>query len=417
MHNVNLAAALSPTVVNLSNDAGHNYTFSGTGDVAGQGSPPQARHQHADRHDAGERLHRGTYIQNGTLAVGIANALPVAGTVTIGDTATSGTLDLDGFGQTLPAWPPPAPPPARPSPTTAALAATLAYAGGSSSFGSTIRDRSRQTLLAVTSGVLSLTGRVIHRAPPPSAPAHSPWARRHHHRQPGRHKRPGVLAGSVTNGLSGTRFADRRRRDRDDLPAQQLQRWHATSRTAPSSWRRLCPADHRGHRHHRQRRHRRRPRSQRATPRRSSAWLPPAPPPTRPSPTTAPSPRTLHAHLRRWQLHLRRHHQQRPHQHRRPQCCSGTLTLAGANNYSGGTTLSGRHAEYPVGRPRQPRRPNHLRRRHTPNRRRIRRPRRHPRRLHRHRGPTTIDTNGNALSISSITAAARQWPRQDRPAR
>ena len=43
----------------------------------------------------------GTNIQAGTLQLGANNTLPTAGTVTFGTATTNGTLDLNGFYQTV----------------------------------------------------------------------------------------------------------------------------------------------------------------------------------------------------------------------------------------------------------------------------------------------------------------------------
>ena len=43
----------------------------------------------------------GTFIQNGTIQLGVSNGLPTGGTVTLGNLSTSGTVDLNGYSQTL----------------------------------------------------------------------------------------------------------------------------------------------------------------------------------------------------------------------------------------------------------------------------------------------------------------------------
>ena len=64
--------------------------------------------------------------------MGIANALPIAGTVTIGNTGTSGTLDLNGFGQTIAGLATAGTAASQTITNNGGDPATLTYAGGSS---------------------------------------------------------------------------------------------------------------------------------------------------------------------------------------------------------------------------------------------------------------------------------------------
>jgi autotransporter-associated beta strand protein len=108
----------------------------------------------------------GTNINQATLQTGIANALPASGVVSLGAASTNGTLDLDGFSQTvggLSSANAGTPASQIVGNSSTLNNATLTVAGsGPSTFNGTIKDAlpggSKTTALAVTSGTLNLGG-------------------------------------------------------------------------------------------------------------------------------------------------------------------------------------------------------------------------------------------------------------------
>ena len=158
VRNVNLTTTLTPTLVLVNNDGSHNYTFSGTGAITGGSSLlKQGAGSLLISNTGSNNYTGGTFIQNGTVALGVTNALPTAGNVTLGNTGTAGKLDLAGFSQTLAGLATAGTASSQIITNSSATPATLTFAGGSSTFGGSIQGGA-QMLLAMTSGTLSLTG-------------------------------------------------------------------------------------------------------------------------------------------------------------------------------------------------------------------------------------------------------------------
>ncbi len=102
----------------------------------------------------------GTNILSGTLMLGNNNVLPTAGTVTIGSSTGSGTLDLNGYNQTVFGL---ATAGSASSQTITNNSTTansiLTFAGGNSTYAGTINNGPTNTVaLNVTSGTLTLSG-------------------------------------------------------------------------------------------------------------------------------------------------------------------------------------------------------------------------------------------------------------------
>lgn len=101
----------------------------------------------------------GTLIQEGVVRISVNNALPTTQAVTLGTATTDGTLDLNGFNQTVGDIATAGPAPASQIITNSgAGVSTLSFSGGSSTFGGTIQNGVSAVKLAVVAGTLTLTG-------------------------------------------------------------------------------------------------------------------------------------------------------------------------------------------------------------------------------------------------------------------
>ena len=176
-------ANVTPFTVTFNNDPSHPYTLESTSGLQygihdnGSPTPPTT----LTKTGAGtltittpnNSYTGGTFLEQGTIVVGVSNALPPAGSLTMGSTGTSGTLDLAGNSQQVSGL----------SVAAGAVAAaqviassgtasnaTLIYNGtGPSSFGGTIQNAigggNQQTALTVTSGLLNLSGNNTYSGP------------------------------------------------------------------------------------------------------------------------------------------------------------------------------------------------------------------------------------------------------------
>jgi autotransporter-associated beta strand protein len=162
---VNINAVVFPGSVTVNNTA-VNYTFSGTGSIAGATSLVKNGPGSLTLSQSNSYI-GGTAINNGIVILGTPNALPVNGALTLGNTGSSGQLNLNGVSQQI----------ATLSVGSGANAATqlvyndntssdatLIVSGGTSTFAGQILDfltqpGSQTTSLQVTgSAYLSLTG-------------------------------------------------------------------------------------------------------------------------------------------------------------------------------------------------------------------------------------------------------------------
>ena len=139
-----------------------NYTFTGSGYIAGITALTVAGPGTLTIANPGNNYSGGTNIQGGSIVMGVPNGLSPNGTVTFGAAATGGTLDLAGNSQTVGGLSVAASAtPANQIITNSSGSATLTIAGsGSTTFGGTIQDTAPTGVLAlnVASGELVLSG-------------------------------------------------------------------------------------------------------------------------------------------------------------------------------------------------------------------------------------------------------------------
>ena len=158
-HNVALNATVTPAAVTVA--ANTNYTISGSGGIGGVGGLTKSGTGNLTL-STNDTYLGPTAIQNGKLILGSFGALPTNTVLTLGSGTTSGVLDLNGNGATVTSLSTSGTGTGNIIANGGTGQATLTVAGGTSTFGGTIKDTittgSQSVALSVTGGSLTLTG-------------------------------------------------------------------------------------------------------------------------------------------------------------------------------------------------------------------------------------------------------------------